>query len=114
MERTDKGEVEDEWSVPFVDSDAEGGAEEQAAGCADAGEEPSSDVAGAERAAALAASTEPMEWRHPELGYVLTTDRDRVDLDTLHQFLSTEAYWSIGISKARVALAVRFARPFSL
>jgi hypothetical protein len=45
------------------------------------------------------------ECRH-ETGYVLTDDPARVDLDALHRFLSTEAYWSVDISKERVALAV--------
>jgi hypothetical protein len=51
------------------------------------------------------------EWRHETLGYVLTDDPERVDLDTLHRFLSTEAYWSVDISKERVALAVRLTPP---
>ena len=29
-------------------------------------------------------------------GYVLTTDRDRVDVDRLHRWLSEEAYWALG------------------
>jgi hypothetical protein len=45
------------------------------------------------------------EWRH-ESGYILTNDPERVDLEALHRFLSTEAYWSVDITKERVALAV--------
>lgn len=29
-------------------------------------------------------------------GYVLTTDRHRVDVDTVHRWLSEEAYWALG------------------
>ena len=29
-------------------------------------------------------------------GYVLTTDRDRVDVATVHRWLSEDAYWALG------------------
>ena len=29
-------------------------------------------------------------------GYVLTTDKDRVDVDRVHRWLSEEAYWALG------------------
>ncbi len=29
-------------------------------------------------------------------GYVLTTDKDRVDVDRVHRWLSQEAYWALG------------------
>ena len=29
-------------------------------------------------------------------GYVLTADRDRVDVDTVHRWLSRDAYWALG------------------
>lgn len=29
-------------------------------------------------------------------GYVLTTDEDRVDVDTVHRWLSQDAYWALG------------------
>ena len=29
-------------------------------------------------------------------GYVLTTDKDRVDVDLVHRWLSQEAYWALG------------------
>src|SRR3954466_817388 len=29
-------------------------------------------------------------------GYVLTTDKDRVDVDTVHRWLSKDAYWALG------------------
>jgi GNAT superfamily N-acetyltransferase len=29
-------------------------------------------------------------------GYVLTTEKDRVDVDTVHRWLSQDAYWALG------------------
>jgi GNAT superfamily N-acetyltransferase len=40
-------------------------------------------------------------------GYVLTTDRDRVDVDTVHRWLSQDAYWSLGRSREVVEATVR-------
>lgn len=34
------------------------------------------------------------EWRQGE--YLISTDRSRVDIDAVHQFLSTESYWAKG------------------
>jgi uncharacterized protein (DUF952 family)/GNAT superfamily N-acetyltransferase len=45
------------------------------------------------------------EWRH--LGYTVSTDRARIDMDRVHEYLSREAYWSTGIP--RDALEVAFA-----
>jgi GNAT superfamily N-acetyltransferase len=38
-----------------------------------------------------------MEWRKGS--YVISTERDRLDLDLIHRFLSEDAYWSPGVSK---------------
>jgi GNAT superfamily N-acetyltransferase len=38
-----------------------------------------------------------MEWRKGS--YVISTERDRLDLDLIHKFLSEDAYWSPGVSK---------------
>ena len=38
----------------------------------------------------------------PELSF----DRARLDLDVIHRFLSTEAYWSLGIPRAVVERAI--------
>ncbi len=54
------------------------------------------------------------EWEHPENHYLLTNDPKKIDLDILHAFLSKEAYWSIGISKRRVAMGIKHSIPFSL
>jgi GNAT superfamily N-acetyltransferase len=31
--------------------------------------------------------------------YTISTDRARLDLDTIHRFLATEAYWSPGVAR---------------
>jgi GNAT superfamily N-acetyltransferase len=35
----------------------------------------------------------------PALGYEISTDRARLDIPRIHRFLSTEAYWSPGVSR---------------
>jgi uncharacterized protein (DUF952 family)/GNAT superfamily N-acetyltransferase len=45
------------------------------------------------------------EWRH--LGYAVSTDRTRIDMDRVHEYLSRDAYWSTGIP--RDVLEVAFA-----
>ena len=40
-------------------------------------------------------------------GYVLTTDKDRVDVDTVHRWLSQDAYWALGRSREVVEATVR-------
>jgi GNAT superfamily N-acetyltransferase len=35
----------------------------------------------------------------PAVGYEISTDRERLDLDRIHRFLSTEAYWSPGVPR---------------
>jgi N-acetylglutamate synthase-like GNAT family acetyltransferase len=32
-------------------------------------------------------------------GYAISTDKSRLDLDRIHRFLSTEAYWSPGVAR---------------
>lgn len=39
-------------------------------------------------------------------GFDLSTDRSRIDLDAVHLFLSTKAYWSLNIPKETVAKAI--------
>jgi GNAT superfamily N-acetyltransferase len=36
----------------------------------------------------------------------VATDRDRLDIALIHRFLSTEAYWSLGIPRATVERAI--------
>jgi GNAT superfamily N-acetyltransferase len=40
-------------------------------------------------------------------GYVLTTDKDRVDVDTVHRWLSEDAYWALGRPREVVEATVR-------
>jgi len=40
-------------------------------------------------------------------GFELDDDRDRVDVDEVHRFLSTEAYWAIGRSRETVERLLR-------
>jgi GNAT superfamily N-acetyltransferase len=47
-------------------------------------------------------------------GYVISTDRARIDLDVVHRFLSTESYWAQGIPRELVARSIEHAQPFGL
>jgi GNAT superfamily N-acetyltransferase len=38
-----------------------------------------------------------MEWRRGD--YAISTDRERLDFDLVHTFLSEEAYWSLGVAR---------------
>jgi GNAT superfamily N-acetyltransferase len=40
-------------------------------------------------------------------GYELDDDRDRVDVDLVHRYLSEEAYWALGRDRATVERLVR-------
>jgi GNAT superfamily N-acetyltransferase len=51
--------------------------------------------------------------RERDDGYVVTTDRERLDLDLIHGFLRT-AYWSTGIPRETVARALEHSIPFGL
>ena len=39
-------------------------------------------------------------------GYIISTDRARLDLDVIHDFLANQSYWAEGRSRARVQKAV--------
>lgn len=39
--------------------------------------------------------------------YCISTDKTKLDLDAIHAFLSTKAYWSINIPKEKVERAIR-------
>jgi GNAT superfamily N-acetyltransferase len=45
--------------------------------------------------------------------YTISTDRDRLDLDVIHRFLS-RSYWAEGRSRERVAVAIAHSLPFGL
>lgn len=51
------------------------------------------------------------EWTRGD--YVISTDRDRLDIDAIHAFLS-RSYWAAGRSRERVALSIAHSLPFGL
>ncbi|MEU4693126.1 GNAT family N-acetyltransferase [Actinoplanes sp. NPDC023714] len=46
--------------------------------------------------------------------YVLTEDRERVDLDRVHRWLSEESYWAAGRAHDVVARSIEGSLPFSI
>ena len=53
-----------------------------------------------------------MEWTRGE--FVISTDRERLDLDVIHKFLSEEAYWSPGVPRERVERSIENSICFGL
>ena len=51
------------------------------------------------------------EWTRGE--YTISTDRERLDIDVIHGFLST-SYWATGRSRERVARSIERSLPFGL
>ncbi|MBQ1072599.1 GNAT family N-acetyltransferase [Micromonospora sp. C31] len=47
-------------------------------------------------------------------GYLLSTEADRIDLDLVHHWLSTDAYWAIGRDRETVARAFAGSVPFGV
>ena len=47
-------------------------------------------------------------------GYVLTTDKDRVDVGTVHRWLSEDAYWALGRPREVVEATIRACDVWSL
>jgi uncharacterized protein (DUF952 family) len=52
------------------------------------------------------------EWQH--LGFTVSTDRTRVDIDRVHAFLSHDAYWSTGIPRHVLEIALANSLCFGL
>lgn len=52
------------------------------------------------------------EWRHGE--YLISTDRDRLDFATIHDFLSRHSYWAKGRSLEVVKRSIVNSLPFGL
>ncbi|MFZ6741666.1 GNAT family N-acetyltransferase [Undibacterium sp. JH2W] len=46
--------------------------------------------------------------------YWITTDRDKIDIDLVHQFLTTESGWATGISRPVVEESLRNSLCFSI
>jgi GNAT superfamily N-acetyltransferase len=40
-------------------------------------------------------------------GFELDDDRSRIDVDAVHEFISTESYWGLGRPRERVAAAIK-------
>ncbi len=55
---------------------------------------------------------EPREWIRDE--FILSTDKSRLQRVRIHQFLSTEAYWSLGIPQDIVQKAIEGSLCFGL
>jgi GNAT superfamily N-acetyltransferase len=53
-----------------------------------------------------------VEWRRGE--YSISTDRERVDLDVVHRFLSEDAYWSPGVPREIVERSIENSLCFGL
>lgn len=53
------------------------------------------------------------EWTRGD-GYVISTDRSRLDLATVHRYLSEEAYWSPGVPREHVERAIAGSLAFGL
>ncbi|MFD5321445.1 GNAT family N-acetyltransferase [Streptomyces sp. NPDC127098] len=49
-----------------------------------------------------------------EDGYEIATDPDRVDMDRVHHWLSTDAYWALGRSRETVERCVRASLNFGV
>ena len=49
-----------------------------------------------------------------DAAYEITTDLERMDLDRVHHWLSTDAYWSLGRSRETVETAARGSLSFAV
>ena len=54
----------------------------------------------------------PNEWERPP--YTISTDPARLDLETIHDFLANEAYWSPGVAREVVARSLENALCFGV
>ena len=52
------------------------------------------------------------EWTRGE--FTISTDRARLDLSVIHDYLSRESYWAEGRSRERVAATIAASLPFGL
>jgi N-acetylglutamate synthase-like GNAT family acetyltransferase len=53
------------------------------------------------------------EYQRTRDGYLISTDVDRLEIDTIHRFL-VRAYWSTGIPRKTLERAIRYSLPFGL
>jgi GNAT superfamily N-acetyltransferase len=47
-------------------------------------------------------------------GYHISTDKDLMDIDAIHAFLSTKAYWSLNIPRERVLRSIAHSRCYGV
>ena len=47
-------------------------------------------------------------------GYTISDDPRRLDLDTIHRYLSTESYWAAGMARAVLERSVTGSLPFGI
>jgi GNAT superfamily N-acetyltransferase len=52
------------------------------------------------------------EWRRDD--YIISTDRSKLDLHLIHNFISTESYWAVGRSQEVVARSIENSLPFGI
>jgi GNAT superfamily N-acetyltransferase len=52
------------------------------------------------------------EWHRDR--YLISTDRQRLDLELIHDFLSNQSYWAIGRSMTAVKQSIEHSFPFGL
>ena len=55
-----------------------------------------------------------MDYEVSKDGYLVSTERERLDVDAIHAFLSDQSYWAAGIPKERVVTAIEHSLPFGL
>jgi GNAT superfamily N-acetyltransferase len=46
--------------------------------------------------------------------FIISTDKSKLDIDSIHQFLSTKAYWCLGIPKTTVQRAIQHSLCFGV
>ena len=54
----------------------------------------------------------PLTWQKDD--YLVTTDREKISLDVVHWFLSTESTWAKNIPRLTVARAIEYSLCFAL
>ncbi len=54
----------------------------------------------------------PLEWHRD--GYAISTDPTRLDLATIHRFLSQDSYWATGVSRVRVERSIAHSLAFGM
>lgn len=57
---------------------------------------------------------EPVEVKHPKGAFLISTDRDRLDLGLIHDFLSHSSYWAEGRSLPVVRTSIEHSLCFGV